>query len=77
MKTLQDIKKNFEENMLDGDGIDSCGGAILDAKECLEFLIGDFTTLLLDIEGELDKELDASSRRAVDSPRCLGYLPLS
>jgi len=36
---LEGIKENFEANILDGDSVDYCGKAILDAKDCLEYFL--------------------------------------
>lgn len=33
-----DIRKHFEANILDGDSVDDCGGAMFSAKSVLEYL---------------------------------------
>lgn len=39
MKKIEDILKEFEANELDGDSIDDCGGAMLNAKHLWEEFI--------------------------------------
>ena len=34
---MKNVKEKFEANMLDGDKIDDCGGAMISAKACLEY----------------------------------------
>ena len=36
-----EIIKRFEANMLDGDSIDNCGGAMISAKESLDWLLSE------------------------------------
>jgi hypothetical protein len=37
-KHIEEAKKTFEANLLDGDKVNDCGGAILDAKDVWEVL---------------------------------------
>ena len=37
-KLPKEIKKEFEANMLDGDRVEDCGGAMLSAKSVYEYL---------------------------------------
>ena len=41
-KQLKTLKLDFEANMLDGDNVDDCGGAMLSAKEVWELTKGYF-----------------------------------
>ena len=54
--TEQEIREHFQANMLDGESVDDCGKAMIDAKECLEYIYELHQKFKESIAKELPKE---------------------
>lgn len=62
------LKEHFEANMLDGDDIEHCGGAMISAKAVLEYTEDLVQQLLESLEEEVEKmrKVDAKDHEAHD-----------
>lgn len=64
---IKDIKYSFEANLLDGDNINDCGGAMISAKYCWEFIESSLTSLLDSLEKEVKENSPAYDGEALDT----------
>lgn len=75
-----ELKKHFEANMLDGDDVNDCGGAMLSAKYVLEYLqeyMPEFTAKAeLDLLTRLEAETTTIDMRA-DGENPWSVIPLT
>jgi len=60
-KLQEDFKDYFQANLLDGDDINDCGGAIIDAKEVYEVCL-EFISIQLNKAYELGREEEREER---------------
>lgn len=60
-KTInQSIRERFEANMLDGDSIEACGGAMISAEAVLEYLNSEIPLLLSSARVDLIRAVEES-----------------
>jgi hypothetical protein len=73
---LKQLIKRFEANMLDGDSIDDCDGAMLSAKDCLEYFTDEIKTLLEEFEKEIvpDEQKNKYSDYGIGFKVCLDQI---
>ena len=52
----EEIKKHFEANMLDGDDVKNCGGAMLSAESVLEYISSLHSTWVKEMGEKIEKK---------------------
>lgn len=67
MKSIEEIKKHFEQNMLDGDRLEDCGRTMLSAEHVWEYFKEALAAQREELLKEAQFELISTSRLALTS----------